>query len=248
MVQGVPLRERRARFAGHFVQSRNPEEAYRLAFVVDKTTTASMVLSEAEKLLRDPDVRREVQELRDTAAAQTLVSIRDLLQDWHDIATADPNELVSVVADCCRFCHGIDHKYQWADIAEWAKGCDAALAAKMNPPSDEGGYGYDAGAEPAPSCPACFGRGYTHVVVHDTRRLSPRARKLYKSAKETKNGIEVSMHDQQAARESLAKVLGAFKVDGSTLVVQPAAQGVAIPETATPESASKAYLKLVSSR
>lgn len=89
---GVPLRERYERFCGHFVESRNPMQAFRLAFVIDKSETAQWVHDQARKLLDDPHIALRVQEMRDAAAAQTIVSVRELMQDWHDIATADPTE------------------------------------------------------------------------------------------------------------------------------------------------------------
>lgn len=49
------------------------------------------------------------------------------------------------------------------------------------------------------------------VEVQDTTRLSPKAAKLYAGAKVDKHGrIEVLMHDQQAARVTILKVLGAM--------------------------------------
>lgn len=252
MLDGVPTRERYERFCGHFVESRNPDQSFRLAFVVDPRMTKDWVHQQARALLRDPDVMARVQELRDTAAAATLVSVRDLMQDLHDIATADPNELISVAVDCCRYCYGIDHRFQWKDEAEWAVACDEVLARppvkdRAPPPLPDmaGGFGYLPTHEPALTCPSCYGRGRVHVVAHDTRRLSPSARKLYKGAKQKGDGsLEILMHDQHAARESLGRILGAFKDGIPVTPVVPI--GTPIPATATPAEAAKSYLRLVS--
>lgn len=243
MNAGVPEGIRRERFAGHFVESKNPELAYRLSYVVDKAATAVWIQRQAQILLRDPAVLLQVQELRDSAAAAEMVTARDLIKDWHDIATADPNELVSVVAQSCRFCHGIDHQYQWKDENEYAQACASAIKADKIPPGCDGGFGFTPIPDPALDCPACYGRGDLHVELRDTRRLSGPARKLYKGAKQKGDGsIEILMHDQQAARESLAKVLGAFK-DG--IPVTPGRETPAIPPNATPEKAQQTYMRLV---
>lgn len=243
MIAGVPLSERLQRFAGHFVETRNPHEAYRVSFVVDKQMTREWIAREAQRLLNRPEVMLQVQELRDEAAAATLMSARELIQDYADIANADPNEIVSVVSDSCRFCHGIDHKFQWRDEREFAAACSDAIKAKMNPPNDAGGYGFDAHGDPALDCPSCFGRGAQHVILHDTRKLSKQARKLYKSAKQKADGsIEVMLHDQAAARDSLAKLFGLFGKEG--IDVTPIRDTPAIDRKADPQAATQTYLRL----
>lgn len=242
MIAGVPLAERLERFAGHYVVTRNPDRAYRYAFVVDKKMTREWIAREAQRLLNKPDVMLQVQELRDAAAAATLMSAKELMQDYADIANADPNELVSVVADSCRYCHGIEHRYQWRSIAEFASLCAIAIAEKRNPPTDEGGYGFDEKVDPALDCPSCFGRGTQYVVLHDTRKLSAGARKLYKGAKQKGDGsIEVMMHDQQEARASLGKLFGLFTGGiGET----PVRDTPAIDRKADPQAATQTYLRL----
>lgn len=240
---GVPESERLERFAGHFVETRNPERAYRYAFVIDEKQTSSWIAHEARRLLNKRDVALRVQELRDEAAAATLMSAKELIQDWADIANADPNEIVSVVSENCRHCHGEGHAYQWVDEAEYALSVAEALKRKGGvPPTCDGGYGYNRARLPAADCPVCFGEGYQRVKLHDTSRLSGRARKLYKGAKQKADGsIEVLMHDQQQARESLAKIFGAFK-DG--IDVTPVRDTPAIDRKATPELATQTYLTL----
>lgn len=246
IMDGVPLKERRERFCGHFIMTRNPMQAYRLAFVVDKTKTSQWVFDQAQRLMQDPDILARVQELRDTAAAQTLVSVRDLLQDWHDIATADPNEIVSLSLDACRFCHGNEHHYQWVNMEEFANAMDVALKQSQPMPDMSGGFGYTPTAEPVPTCPGCFGRGLGTMLAHDTRKLSPQARKLYKGVRKTPNSLEILLHDQEQARQSLAKVLGAFK-EGGIPVTPAVPKPEQISAEATQEQAAKTYLRLVSS-
>lgn len=240
---GVPESERLERFAGHFVETRNPERAYRYAFVVDEAQTSNWIAHEARRLLNKRDVALRVQELRDEAAAATLMSAKELIQDWADIANADPNEIVSVIAENCRYCHGEHHAYQWIDEIEYAAAVMEAMKRKGSvPPLCIGGYGFNGRAAPSLDCPSCYGEGIKRVICHDTRRLSERARKLYKGAKQKADGsIEVLMHDQHTARESLAKIFGAFK-DG--IDVTPTRETPAIDRTATPERATQTYLTL----
>jgi hypothetical protein len=51
------------------------------------------------------------------------------------------------------------------------------------------------------------------MVLNDTRSLSDEARALFAGVKETKEGIEVKLHDQLAALEKLMRHLGAYERD-----------------------------------
>jgi phage terminase small subunit len=237
LVDGRPLAERYEDFCGHMVVSNNPMQAYRVSFVVDKAATGQWVWNQVRELMKDPGILARVQELRDAAASQTIVTVREIIQDLHDIATADPNELVSVLRDACRFCHGAEHKYQWIDDVEYATACDKAVKSGAFLPDYSGGTGYTPTAEPNMCCPACFGRGIEQHVQRDTTKLSPAARKLYAGVKKG----DIVMHDQMKAREMLGRVLGAFK-DG--IPVTPTAPAP-IPKEAQEADASRAYMRLV---
>jgi phage terminase small subunit len=52
--------------------------------------------------------------------------------------------------------------------------------------------------------------GVGRTIIADTRTLSPQARMLYAGVKQTKDGIEVKMHDQLKALEMAARHLGMF--------------------------------------
>ncbi len=241
VVNGRPLRELHARFAGHFVETRNAMQAYRMVFVPDKNMASRLIHDRAQALLKDPDVVQRVQELRDLAASETIVTIRQLIEDYNDIATADPNELVSNVVDCCRFCYGIDHRYQWRDEGEYAEACDLAVKKTQPLPDMSGGFGFNASTEPLVTCPCCYGRGESRQLIHDTRKLSPAARKLYAGMAKG----EVLMHDQMKARDALGRILGAFK-DGVLLPTAVPAREADKPVTV--EDAGRSYLQLVSSK
>lgn len=61
-----------------------------------------------------------------------------------------------------------------------------------------------------PDCPECKGRGRGHVVLADTRHLSPEAAALYSGVQLGKDGIKVNMADREAALANIAKHLGMF--------------------------------------
>ncbi len=61
-----------------------------------------------------------------------------------------------------------------------------------------------------PGCKKCRGRGRGHVVVSDTRTLSPGAQRLYAGVQVGKDGVRVHMHDKMAALTNIARHLGMF--------------------------------------
>jgi phage terminase small subunit len=61
---------------------------------------------------------------------------------------------------------------------------------------------------PDENCSTCFGEGVGIPFPKDTRRVVGDARLLYAGLKITKDGLEIKMHDQQAALLAVAKHLG----------------------------------------
>lgn len=66
-------------------------------------------------------------------------------------------------------------------------------------------------ADPNPDCGKCGGHGKGHVVLTDTRKLSPAAAKLYAGVQLGREGIKVNMRDQDGALVNIARHLGMFK-------------------------------------
>lgn len=241
-------------FARAFVETGGAlMRSYRSAYNINPARPAGSVYVDASRTLSVPKVARRVRELRDAASQDTIIRANDLLRDWVDIASADPNELVRVERRVCRYCTGVDFGYHWIDANEWAVAVATAMdsAAKTNAaaviPSDAGGFGFNPTKPPRPECPRCFGEGTVHTILADTATLSPKAAKLYAGATENQFGvITIKMHDQQKARESIARMLGAFKD-------QPGAARDPVPPAppgggpVSPDEAAKAYLRFVSS-
>jgi phage terminase small subunit len=172
--------------------------------------------------LSKPDIAAAIAERTAAISEKLGITQEQVLERWWQIATADPNELVQFRRTCCRYCHGVDHRFQWRDAEEFA----AALAAftrnsktdddedpaelPEGAPTDEGGYGYHRLSDPSPDCPQCYGEGRATVHATDTRKLPDQARPLYAGVKQTRDGFEVKLQDQGKALENVARHLGMF--------------------------------------
>lgn len=197
---------------------RNATAAYRKAYPNCKSDDAAR--SGAARTLAIANVQQALADADQARARRLQIEADAVLRHWWLLATADPNELIELRRTCCRYCHGIDHGYQRTtremdrDRAAWRQRLDEereADEASDPPPFDEaGGVGYDARRPPHPDCPECFGEGVGRAFPRDTRSLSPAARILYAGVKETKDGVEIKMRDQDAAMVNVARHLGMF--------------------------------------
>ena len=169
-------------------------------------------------LLSHAEINEFIQEKAEDRAAAADLSAEWVLRQWRQIASADPNDLIWIRRECCRHCHGVFHAFQWTEF-EYKAAVEAARKHECSPkcsqpcsarviPDPAGGFGFDLKREPAPDCPVCHGEGNERVMVADTRRLRGPARRLYAGAKQTKDGIEIKMRDQDGALANIAKYLG----------------------------------------
>lgn len=252
-------------FCQAVVESGNQGFAYRRAYNVGPKTKSATVWREAHRLAQLPQVRRRIKELLDNAAANATVSKQRLIQFLWDRIMADRRSVINHVRRCCRFCHGINHQYQWKDELEHANALlvvvthnskfpDPEDERRRELPGDEGGFGFDPHAEPEPTCdsPQCMGDGLGKTVIVDTTTLTGDAALIYEGIKETAQGIEVKLADRNADMAQLSKLLGwsIEKVDASVNGALATGRGLPaemydIPSTCTPDEASKRYLALV---
>lgn len=175
--------------------------------------------AQGTRLSKRAKVKDEIERRRLRISQRLSMEKPDVLTELVKIATADPNELVSLERGACRYCNGHNHAYHWRSTDE----LDVAVTAyRMLPakrqailpfPSDEGGFGYRFRAAPHDDCPNCEGEGVPRTVLRDTRNLSPGARALYAGVKETQHGIEVKMRDQDGALDKIARILGMYDAD-----------------------------------
>lgn len=242
------------KFAKAVAENGNATEAYRECFDCGDMTKAQ-IAQRAWQLKKSKGVSEVIARLSKAAEKETVFGIVEILKEWYDIATADPNEITSVRRRCCRHCYGLGHEYQWTDANEFAHAVGAALSSpgkgKVRPamPSDAGGYGFNFTLRPHPECTRCRGEGHEVTFVADTRELTGKARKLYAGTKPTANGIQILMRDQDAALANIARFHGMFTDNirlsgpsGGPLL------SATVPLPSDPVQAASVYAELVKSK
>ena len=252
-IDPVELTDRQEQFCQRVAAHGNQGLAFREAYNVGPLTRPRLVWDRAYELARRPVIQARIRQLQVAALPAQLFSVRELVRDWVDIARADPNEIVRHVRHNCRNCRGVDHKHQWRDMVEYLEACatfaqDAALGltkAGAAMPDMAGGFGFDAPLEPVATCPACYGEGIGVTLIADTTKLTGPARKLFRGIKETKNGIEVLLHDQEAAREKLGRLAGLFGDERPPLTPPADAEDDVIDAEASAVDAASEYQRLV---
>lgn len=130
-----------------------------------------------------------------------------VLRHWLAVVEADPAQLIRSRRLNCRHCWGKDHAYQWTSW-ELAEKWDEAVAHHETLPVVTGGVGFMFNADPNPDCPRCGGEGVLDVFVADISTVPEKDRVLYAGIKQTKDGYEIKMHDQNAAWDNIRDYLG----------------------------------------
>ncbi len=203
-----------------------PSASYRAVYSVKADASDASVAVQASKLMASPKIRAILQGATEQAVQAVVFDRVEVMRQLVDLANADPTAVVMHRRICCRHCHGITHKYQWRNHEEYWEAVAAAMqrnamrdkrrAKVRNPddiepdedlPNDEGGYGWRRPAKPHPDCPECFGEGEADVFIPDFDTLSPRDRRLIAGVKQTKDGMEVKMRDQDGALTTIAQIL-----------------------------------------
>jgi len=259
-------------FARHFVLTNNATAAYIASHpgCLDRMKR-HVVRQRAWEVARRPAVLQRVREYESAAAAATVLDVQAILA--HDLAVIagaqHADQITQLLRVCCRYCHGVEHAYQWVDDMEYLQALRTAEEAneerrarkvrELPLPNDDGGYGYDPQAEPHIACPKCEGMGSEKTVFADTTKLEGPARAYVRGVKVTQNGIEILTHDVDKAKERVLRAAGAFGDDAASVAraaARGAAQGSAVGATAaaavaerianmTQDEARRAYLRLV---
>lgn len=150
--------------------------------------SANAANKKAYELLKDERINQAIDEAIAERKERLHIDADNVLYKWWQIATADYNELMSVVRVACGFCYG-------ASVTD----------------DDEQDQAINVTQEPDPECPICKGKGSLHVHIEDTTKLSPEGRLIYQGAKQTKYGVEVMTVDRMKALDNVARHLGMFK-------------------------------------
>lgn len=169
-------------------------------------------------LLCKPHIVAAVEARQRELAQAAALTVDWVLNEWRDIHSADPSEIIYLRIECCRHCHGVNHLYQWTKF-EYEQAVSVALTHRCTPkcgqpcaareaPDGLGGFGYSPHNPPLADCPVCHGDGFPRIMLNDIRKLSGPARRLFAGIKQTKEGIEVKFRDQDGALKNIATFLG----------------------------------------
>lgn len=172
----------------------------------------------AYRMLMDEETMELVEDKIQERLAVADLSINWVLRQWKELSEANPNDLCYVRVECCRHCYGKGHEYQWtefeyqdavkrANAHSCTTKCDQPCVKRI-PPMPTGGFGFTPRKPPTPECPLCHGDGYSRTMVKDTQNLKGASRRLIAGVKQTKDGIEIKMRDQDAALANISKYFG----------------------------------------
>lgn len=208
-----PALDRREEFIRLYLIHKNASQAYREAGYKDGPGTRQS----ASALLSSPYVQERLADEREKTLAKLDVNVEAVLDRFKAIAFGDAAAITEYVVGACRYCHGIEHRYQWRTPREFSDAVEdfmnktEAYQTTHSPPDNEGGYGYRFTLLPHPDCPECDGRGVAQVRFKDTRLMTPDERKLFAGVKQTQHGIEFKLNDQVAALKELAEHVQFYK-------------------------------------
>lgn len=248
-----------------YQETGNASEAYRRAYPNAKNWDSTTVQRQAHNLMRTSKIAGLISHRATVQASQLTLDQKSVVTHWVEIATADPSRVVKTRRVNCRHCYGIGFAYRWRNTDEWALAYAEALdrnterqrkrdKGKDGVPPDEplptldGGVGWRRPDKPNPDCPHCDGEGKPDVFVADMDMLTGPERRLIAGVKQTKDGLEVKLRDQDRALENIAKVLTMFgerrEISGPGGGPVPVAAVHALMPV-DPVQASRAYADLI---
>ena len=109
-----PLTPKRLKFVDEYMKDNNATQACIRAGYSKNSATVL-----AAGLLADVSVQARIAIRREKMQERTEITADMIVQRWWQMASANPNDLVEYRWVCCRFCHGVGHSYQWADLGEY---------------------------------------------------------------------------------------------------------------------------------
>ena len=213
----------RERFAAEYVIDMDAQAAY-LRVCPNVTAASASVL--ACRLLAEVNVNAQIaakaRDIHEKLEDRAVFTIQTLMHQ----AFGDRRELTAVHVGCCRYCWGIDGRYQYSDgeykdAQTESEEKTAMLLAAEKPPIEfdgKGGPGFRASRDPNPECAICAGEGQARVVIKDTREMSEASLAIFMGAKQGKHGVEIELADSQKAIEKLMRHQGLFEADNKIKV------------------------------
>ena len=208
---------------------------------------------QAQKLLAKASVQAAIKEHKKDIAISAKINNTSVLRRWWEIANANAADLVKVEIECCRYCYGQGHKYQWTP-AEFEKEFGVYGTSEYLDKPDQlpehvkkalrGGIDFDCTKSPNPACPECRGKGKETIRLIDTSTLNSSTKRLYSGIQKTKDGFRITTRDQDRALENIAKYLGMFvekkEISGP--------EGGAIPISIPVEELTKDQLRAIAAK
>lgn len=169
----------------------------------------------AVALLKSPVIASAIEHARRRALLRTDFEKAWVVNRLKAFVSADVNELVEGRRVPCRYCWGMDHRYQFrpeelraAQVKHRERMMRYAEPDRV-PFDDQGGDGYTTRRTPNPECPECDGDGVYHTIFKDTRNLSARARLLYDGIEIGPNGqAKMKIRDKGWAEQALLRHTG----------------------------------------
>jgi phage terminase small subunit len=213
-------------FCCEMVRGIDTSIAFRNSFKASIPMSPAQITKAATALMRKRHILARICEMRDAAARAAIMDGSKVIAEWMAIASADVNDLMQYQRVNCRHCHGANFEFQWINDVEYARSVAKAIDFKQPLPTNNGGYGFKENLAPNACCPNCAGEGIGRVHMQDSRYLSPEAKRLYAGVKQTRDGVEIKIRDQDAALLNLAKYFKLLapedksdKEDGGTEIV-----------------------------
>jgi hypothetical protein len=214
IVNGFDLPPRTRLFVVEYTKDMNGTQAATRAGYSAKTAN-----EQSARLLANVSVKQAVDAVMNDRIEQGIFDGDMVISRWVEISQANPNSLTQYRRVNCRYCWGEGHRYQFTpaemEDAKLALDDSNAKRALDELPElewdDKGGLGFVGNRDPHPECPECWGEGVGRPFFTDTRKLGRESLPLYAGVKQTKDGLEIQMHNQSDALDKLARHFGLYK-------------------------------------
>jgi phage terminase small subunit len=210
-----PLTPRALRFVDEYLIDLNGTQAATRAGYSSRTAN-----EQATRLLADVRIKAIVDERKRDRQIRIEIDQDKIVLGLLNEITADPNDLVQYRRPPCRCCYGAGNRYQYtpneieqarkkhAETLLIAQASGVKLTQDEKEFDEQGGLGYDPRKEPNPDCPECFGEGKGEIFLHDTRKVTGKARSIYAGVHQGKDGLKMILKNQNDARTLLMRHAG----------------------------------------
>lgn len=208
-----PAIDKREVFIRQYLIHKNQSRAYREAGYA----VGSGLHQSAHQLFISTYVQARLAEEREKLLSGLDVDVEQVFARFKAIAFGDAAAITEYVISACRYCHGVDHHYQWRTEREFNDATAEAIREADRTgknavwPNHKGGFGFTSNLLPHPDCPECDGDGRPRVRFKDTRLMTDEERALFAGVKQTQHGIEFKFNDQVAALKELAEHLQFYR-------------------------------------